>query len=546
MLRTSLFIALLVSLPCTAGAQSCYLGPHDGPTTQPGDKLGFDVAVGGKRVFMGAPARTTNGANSGSVGVLRWDGTGFVPEAELLAPDGMPDDEFGYTIVSDGNVTVVSSPFADLGGNSRGAAYVFRRSGFSWSMEQKLTASNGADFDQFGQAVDLDGDRIAIGAPQKGGTGAVYIFERSAGVWSETAELTPVNADPGDLAGWSVALDGEFLVAGSPMAFLTVGFQTGAVTRWRIFGPNWVQQGTIIPTGIDGSRFGSSLQAVGDKLIVGAPGVPTIAGRAWVFDHSTGPYLFDGPMLVPSNSAIGDRFGVAVAITDGQAIVGAGGTDTATLFDDTGAAWVESASLSDGTAGNAISVAINELVAAVGEPFAASGGLGHLYGVGRDCNANGVADLCDVDSGTSTDLNANGAPDECDCVPVNYCVANANSTGAPADMSSGASSLSIAANALTLTASPVPNEPGIFFYGPFQISVPFGDGVRCVGGTVNRLNPPSVGAGNVLTREVDLSNLPTGALAPLDQWNFQCWFRDPAGGPSGFNLTDGLQLTFCP
>lgn len=137
-----------------------------------------------------------------------------------------------------------------------------------------------------------------------------------------------------------------------------------------------------------------------------------------------------------------------------------------------------------------------------------------------------------------------------------YCVSTLNSTGSAA-LIDASGSLSAAVADLTLTAGPVPaGEPGIFFYGATEVQIAFGDGFRCVGtsgpGSLYRLFPFALAsAANVMTYSVDFANPPGGAaaggtLAAASTWKFQGWFRDPAAGMSGFNLTDALSITFTP
>ena len=129
-----------------------------------------------------------------------------------------------------------------------------------------------------------------------------------------------------------------------------------------------------------------------------------------------------------------------------------------------------------------------------------------------------------------TDCDANGT----------YCVLSPNSETAGATMGF-IGSTSIAANDLTIFAQDVPvNKPGIFFYGPSQIAVPFGDGTRCVGGMTTRVQPPVFSDifGNT-PRVVDYNSPPfdsgSGMIASGNTWNFQLWFRDPMG-PGGNGL----------
>jgi hypothetical protein len=134
----------------------------------------------------------------------------------------------------------------------------------------------------------------------------------------------------------------------------------------------------------------------------------------------------------------------------------------------------------------------------------------------------------------------------------NYCPLTPNSAGLGASIGF-AGSASIAANDLILTAEDLPsNQIGLFFYGPSQIQVPFGDGNRCVGGVVSRLNPPVPTDlfGNAF-RAVDYSHVGISGgpnpIVNMSTFNFQFWFRDPAAmSASGFNLTNGLEITFQP
>jgi hypothetical protein len=125
---------------------------------------------------------------------------------------------------------------------------------------------------------------------------------------------------------------------------------------------------------------------------------------------------------------------------------------------------------------------------------------------------------------------------------TSYCQATPNSTGAPALLGASGSA-SIASNDFTLLCGPVPNQPGIYFHGPQAVELPFGDGFRCVGGQVVRLDPPVPGVGNQSARAVDLA---AQGFTPGQTVRFQLWYRDPAMGLSGFNLSDGLSVSFWP
>jgi len=132
--------------------------------------------------------------------------------------------------------------------------------------------------------------------------------------------------------------------------------------------------------------------------------------------------------------------------------------------------------------------------------------------------------------------------------PSTYCTTSPNTNGSGALIGYGGSN-SVAANDLLLTVqAAATSQFGMFYYGPNQISVPFGEGVRCVGGGVYRLGVVSTDLFGNATDLLDITAppQPAGQITVGSTWNFQFWYRDPQGGPSGFNFSDGLEVPFCP
>jgi len=130
---------------------------------------------------------------------------------------------------------------------------------------------------------------------------------------------------------------------------------------------------------------------------------------------------------------------------------------------------------------------------------------------------------------------------------LNICSVAANSTGRPARI--GAQGFtSIGADDFTLTAtSTPPGVSGLFFYGDRSISVPFGDGIRCVGGPIFRLRVTQASDVGWASHALDFANppRPAGQIQAGSTWYFQFWYRDPAGPlASGFNTSDSLEVVF--
>ena len=131
-------------------------------------------------------------------------------------------------------------------------------------------------------------------------------------------------------------------------------------------------------------------------------------------------------------------------------------------------------------------------------------------------------------------------------IGVNYCVSTPNSTGSAAEITATGSA-SVSTNDFHLSAGPTPNQPGLFFYGPNEVQLPFGNGFRCVGGELVRL-PVISAVGGQFDYQYDLTAPPSapGQILAGSTWKFQLWFRDPAAGGAFFDTSDGFSVDFQP
>jgi hypothetical protein len=220
-------------------------------------------------------------------------GLPLTERAVLRAPDAMPNDHFGLGVAlsRDGAIALVGAEQVSCaGGSSCGAVYAYFRSGGSggsggaWGGGTKLTASDAAQTDGFGRAIALsaDGSTALIGAPGRGcaagaGCGAVYVFTRSGGAWSQAAELTASDATSAAAFGSAVALsaDGTTAMIGAPFAGCPAGIFCGAAYVFTGNGASWTQDVRLIPLDLAaGDNFGDSvaLSADGTTALLGKPG----------------------------------------------------------------------------------------------------------------------------------------------------------------------------------------------------------------------------------------------------------------------------------
>ncbi len=131
--------------------------------------------------------------------------------------------------------------------------------------------------------------------------------------------------------------------------------------------------------------------------------------------------------------------------------------------------------------------------------------------------------------------------------PTRFCTAAVNSSGMPGRIDLSGST-SVTMNDGVLLLSQCPHDRSAFcFFGDGQGQVAFGNGVRCVAGTLHRLPALRLSANGSASLSLDLSHPPlSNYLRPGTTWGFQCGFRDPAAGGAGFNATDAIRVRFVP
>ncbi len=303
-----------------------------------GDYFGGSVAVDGDTLLVGAMLDEHLGVDSGSAYVFTRSGRGWVQQVKLLALDRSAGDEFGCRVALDGDTALVGARADDT---SRGAAYVFVRSGTTWTEQAKLAAPNGIAHDKFGWSVSLDGDQALIGAftdddlgPE---SGTAFVFTRSGAVWSLQAKLTASDGAADDHFGYSTAIQGDTAVVGASMSSAPAWF-SGAAYVFVMSGTSWIQQAKL--TASDGDvndMLGYSVSIDGETALVGASRDSEAAynaGAAYVFVRS-GTTWSQQAKLMASDATHQDMFGFGVFTSGDMALVGSPQDDD--LASDAGA-----------------------------------------------------------------------------------------------------------------------------------------------------------------------------------------------------------------
>lgn len=303
----------------------------------------------------------------------------FVQLAQLKASNGAGSaDVFGFSVAISGNTAVVGAPFEDgsattinganddLAGNA-GAAYIFvRTANAEWVEQAYLKASNAGSLDIFGAAVAIDGDTAAVGAYGEDGNassvegnyndarpdaGAVYVFVRTLGVWTQQAYLKASNAGADDRFGYDLDLDQNSLIVGAPNesgssfgvngANNDLASEAGAAYVFVRSGVVWSQQAYLKAINTEsGDNFGTAVGISGDYAVVGAPDESSNAtgingdpgnngasesGAVYAYLR-TGVNWANNAYLKASNTGSSDGFGSSVSI-DFWTVVGAPSED---------------------------------------------------------------------------------------------------------------------------------------------------------------------------------------------------------------------------
>ncbi len=376
------------------------------PEADENDAFGHAVALDGDTLVVGAWGKYgMGGPGQGAAFVFgRIDGN-WVREAELRAEDGEAYDRFGDSVAVSGDTIVVGAPDHEVGGGSLGVAYVFVRDGMTWTQAARLTSLLPAVDDRFAWSVAVSGNTIVVGdfrdSELSRSEGAVYVFEKPAGGWSDmtqTAKLRASDASEHMFLGYSVSVSGDKVAAGAigynrgqgavyvfvkpfggwvdatqsatltttdgemgdnPGSAVSISFDTiaalssygGALDRGSAYvfvrpPGGWIdmtQTATLSNSDADiDLRWVYALSAGDDGrvVVVGGPSLSPSPGNAYVFERPDTGWAdtLESAKLTPYDGAERDSFGRAVAVTAGAVAVGAPGDDGA--FEAQGSAYV--------------------------------------------------------------------------------------------------------------------------------------------------------------------------------------------------------------
>lgn len=366
---------------------------------EPGDEFGITVDVDGDTFVSGAPRADGAASRSGAAYVFARSGDAWTPQQKLTDADGSSDDVFGTAVAIDGNTVAVGAPFDDDDGDNSGSVHVFVRSGTTWSRQQVLAAPGASAGDLFGEAVDLRGDRLVVGAPGTSdvasGAGAAHVFVRVGTSWSLEDSLYGSDVAAGDRFGERVALSGDLVAVGAQRRDTPQGVR-GKVYVFARSGSAWSEERIVGPPAGDSAAqaFASFLALDGTTLAVGAYAdsqTGADAGAVFVFTRGTGTWPLQQKLRPPLGSS-GILMGSEVAVSGDTVVAaapygGANATGALLVFTRTGTVWTAGRTIAPPNAGAddllGLSVAVRNrrVVAGYGgiDDFGTNAGFVYVY-----------------------------------------------------------------------------------------------------------------------------------------------------------------------
>lgn len=551
----SLSLAWLVAGAAGPAEAQC---PSDGhcqfPKLTAGDAaaggvFGRSTAMRGEFLLVGADGNR-------AAYVFRSAGGVWQQQAQLAGGGGAVDDGFGFAVAMTEDWALIGAPDDGQNGTSAGAAYLYHRVGGAWLPHQKLVASNGLPFDQFGYSVGIDGDTLIIGSPKSdlptNYSGAAYVFRRGVGdVWSEFTILN--NTGLNDQFGFAVGMSGAYLAVGA-FGDDDAGVDAGAVYIYRDVGHVVLEQkltgdDAVPADGGANDWFGSALAINDTDLVVGAYGnddVGSNSGSAYTFRLTLNPFPTPpswefNTKLAACDAQTLDNFGYSVGIDPdgGRIVVGA-------PFEDEGGASAGAAYVFDRTP--VVFYTWQQSDKLVACDAAAGDRFGRAVAVNDDYPAVGayLDDDAGVSSGSAYVFSMSGAGQSCLCDCKNaatnaqYGEGKGGALGVPVLSGHG---LPVIGQVSGITLSNgMPGAFPILFLGLTEAKIPFDEGALLVGNPLVFAIPVAIPGNGVMTLDGLIPANP--ALCGVKLYHQMMYVDTTASGFNHTAQTNGLVRTF--
>ena len=337
---------IIISLFMTAEASITSTQIKITPSSTANSQAGYAVSISGDTALVGAIG---DDGSEGTAYIYTRSGTTWSKTATLKATDTDTGDNFGWSVALESDTAVIGAIGDEDKGDYTGSAYIFTSSGNNWTQAAKLTASDAAAYNQFGYAVSISGDTVLIGADYTDNTGAAYIFVKPSGGWSnmtETAKLT--TDDNANDVGCSVSLYGDTALVGAD----DTDEYNGSAYIFEKPSGGWVNMTaqTAKLTASDSNKddeFGYAVSLSDDMAFIGAVGDESDQGSVYIFNKPDDRWvdMTQTAKITASDGDTNDTFGSSLSVSGDTVVIGAKGDENtrgaAYVFTRSGSNWIE-------------------------------------------------------------------------------------------------------------------------------------------------------------------------------------------------------------
>ena len=304
-----------------------------GSDTESGDQFGYSVKINGMDLLVSAPYEDSQDNNAGAVYFFDFNGIDW-DEQKVMADDGEAHNHFGYSIDLNDDTIVVGAPDRNENGNASGSVYLFTKNGEYWLQTNKITPSDNSLYDYFGSSLAISDDWIGIGSSGNdeagNSSGAVYFYQKNGEVWTEQDKVVALDTEQTDNFGYAIDLDGEYALI-SAIHDDDNGPNSGSAYIFKRNDTNWIEKYKFVPAdGLTGDGFGNSVAIEGIYAVIGssehAINEELDCGKVYAYERNIEEWNILERFTVEEPKE-NDQFGRAVSISGNRIASGWIGND---------------------------------------------------------------------------------------------------------------------------------------------------------------------------------------------------------------------------
>ena len=269
----------------------------------------------------------------------QWRPLSFTTENRLLLIERKPTEPadatcmLGADVAMFGTYAAASAPSEKVNNNwDQGTVYIYAQQNNTWNLQQKVSATDGANGDNFGESIALYNDLLVVGAPNATvsglpGNGAAYVFKRSGQVWTQVKKLLPPANEANGSFGWDVSVYNGKILVGTPHKTVSGKSGAGAAYLYEPLNNDWqFTKEFKAATALQFGNFGKSVKLYGNDAVIGYPGYThnnITTGSVQVFTRTPPSVNWQEQSIITSEKSEGMGFGTSVDIYMDTIIVGA-------------------------------------------------------------------------------------------------------------------------------------------------------------------------------------------------------------------------------